>query len=192
MAPGAVGHSHNGLPAVFEALAPWLQADILDEVAVWVIVHWGGVSMDKRECSNFSQTKYSKANSWENRATFLLYMLFGLSHQSQHTSFPLVVMDQVLCLPRRTAGVAVGKIQQVKLEPAKHETDPQWIHGTFGPVQSHRRFKQDVLVFYAYKQITLKKMYVQCWSALLLYLKEGCCLVTSITSILCLKSIAVQ
>lgn len=84
-------------------------------------------------------------------------MLFGLSHQRQHTSFPLVVMDQVLCLPRRTAGVAVGKIQQVKLEPAKHETDPQWIHGTFGPVQSHRRFKQDVLVFYAYKQITLKK-----------------------------------
>lgn len=66
-------------------------------------------------------------------------------------------MDQVLCLPRRTAGVAVGKIQQVKLEPAKHETDPQWIHGTFGPVQSHRRFKQDVLGFYAYKQITLKK-----------------------------------
>lgn len=28
-------------------------------------------------------------------------------------------MDQVLCLPRRTAGVAVGKIQQVKLEPGK-------------------------------------------------------------------------
>lgn len=26
-------------------------------------------------------------------------------------------MDQVLCLPQRTAGVAVGKIQQVKLEP---------------------------------------------------------------------------
>lgn len=34
VAPGAVGHSHNGLPAVFEALAPRLQADILDEVAV--------------------------------------------------------------------------------------------------------------------------------------------------------------
>lgn len=34
VAPGAVGHSHDGLPAVFKALAPWLQGNILDEVAV--------------------------------------------------------------------------------------------------------------------------------------------------------------
>lgn len=34
VAPGAVGHGHDGLPAVFKALAPWLQGHALDEVAV--------------------------------------------------------------------------------------------------------------------------------------------------------------
>lgn len=39
VAPGALGHGHDGLPAVFEALAPWLQGHALDEVAVRVVVH---------------------------------------------------------------------------------------------------------------------------------------------------------
>ena len=39
VAPGALGHGHDGLPAVFKALAPWLQGHILDEVAVRVVVH---------------------------------------------------------------------------------------------------------------------------------------------------------
>lgn len=39
VAPGAVGHGHDGLPAVFEALTPRLKGHILDEVAVRVIVH---------------------------------------------------------------------------------------------------------------------------------------------------------
>lgn len=34
VAPGAVRHSHNSLPAVFKALAPWLQGHVLNEVAV--------------------------------------------------------------------------------------------------------------------------------------------------------------
>lgn len=39
VAPGTVGHGHDGLPAVFKALAPWLQGHALDEVAVRVVVH---------------------------------------------------------------------------------------------------------------------------------------------------------
>lgn len=43
------------------------------------------------------------------------------SHQSQPTLFPLAAIDQALCLPRRTMGVAVAKIRWVKLEPAVTE-----------------------------------------------------------------------
>lgn len=39
VAPGAVGHGHHGLPAVFEALAHRPQGHALDEVAVRVVVH---------------------------------------------------------------------------------------------------------------------------------------------------------
>lgn len=39
VAPGAVGHGHYSLHAVFKALARWLQGHNLDEVAVRVIVH---------------------------------------------------------------------------------------------------------------------------------------------------------
>lgn len=34
VAPGAVGHGHDRLPAVFKALAPRLQGHVLDKVAV--------------------------------------------------------------------------------------------------------------------------------------------------------------
>lgn len=46
VAPGAVGHGHDGLPAVFKALAPRLQGHTLDEVAVGVVVHRRGVSAE--------------------------------------------------------------------------------------------------------------------------------------------------
>lgn len=39
VAPGTLGHSHDGLRAVFKALAPWLQGHALDEVTVRVVVH---------------------------------------------------------------------------------------------------------------------------------------------------------
>lgn len=38
VAPGAVGHGHDSLPAVFKTLAPRLQGHILDEVAVRVVM----------------------------------------------------------------------------------------------------------------------------------------------------------
>lgn len=52
VAPGAVGHGHDGLPAVLQALAPRFQGNILDEVAVRVIVHRRGVPVDEGECSD--------------------------------------------------------------------------------------------------------------------------------------------
>lgn len=39
VAPGTVGHGHDGLPAVFKALARRLQGHTLDEMAVRIVVH---------------------------------------------------------------------------------------------------------------------------------------------------------
>lgn len=39
VAPGTVGHCHDGLPAVFKTLARGLQGHALDEMAVRVVVH---------------------------------------------------------------------------------------------------------------------------------------------------------
>lgn len=39
VAPGAVGHGHDGLPTVFEGLARRLQGNGLDEMPVGIIVY---------------------------------------------------------------------------------------------------------------------------------------------------------
>ena len=46
-APGAVGNRHDGLHAVFQALARRLQGHVLDEVTVRVVVHRGDVSVEE-------------------------------------------------------------------------------------------------------------------------------------------------
>lgn len=44
VAPGAVGHGHDSLPAAFKAAARRLQVHLLDEVAVRIVMHRRGVS----------------------------------------------------------------------------------------------------------------------------------------------------